>query len=226
MEDHWCCKRMHLTNKDMTKNITGCINPTNSLEDAKIGKEDRSTDVKNAKCLFILSTTKRTILYHRRIPERFCKARTVFIPKKPAATEPDDFRPISLTPIPARLFSKILARRQSPTNSIEPEQQGFIKTDGISQNIFMLDFVLRHAIEQTKRIYIASIDIRKAFDSVSHEAVFNALEAQSIDPEFIKLIKFMYQNSSTHSLLFRTILSSQPMGLRRETHFHLSSSTL
>ncbi|GBN88785.1 hypothetical protein AVEN_187678-1 [Araneus ventricosus] len=59
---------MHLTNKDMTEKITGCINPTNSLEDAKIVEEDRSTDVKNAKCLFILSATKRTILYHRMLP--------------------------------------------------------------------------------------------------------------------------------------------------------------
>ncbi|GBM30582.1 hypothetical protein AVEN_27616-1 [Araneus ventricosus] len=56
---------MHLTNKDMTEKIIGCINPTNSLEDAKIVEEDRSTDVKNAKCLFIPSATKRAILYHR-----------------------------------------------------------------------------------------------------------------------------------------------------------------
>ncbi|GBO40585.1 Retrovirus-related Pol polyprotein from type-2 retrotransposable element R2DM [Araneus ventricosus] len=136
-------------------------------------------------------------LFSRKVPERFCRARTVFIPKKSAATEPRDFRLISLTPIPARLFSKILAKRSSPSTSIEPEQRGFTETDGISQNIFMLDYVLRDAIELTKRTCIASLDIRKAFDSVSHEAVFNAMEAQLIDPEFIKLIKFMYQNSST-----------------------------
>ncbi|GBN58380.1 Retrovirus-related Pol polyprotein from type-2 retrotransposable element R2DM [Araneus ventricosus] len=115
----------------------------------------------------------------------------------PAAIDPGDFRPISLTPIIARLFSKILARRLTPNTAIDPEQRGFIESDGIAQNIFLLDYVLKHAVERTKRTYIASLDIRKAFDSVSHDAVFKAMEAQSLDPEFIKLVKFIYKNSST-----------------------------
>ncbi|GBN12280.1 hypothetical protein AVEN_199452-1 [Araneus ventricosus] len=83
-----------------------------------------------------------------RLPERFCKARAIFIPKKPAAIDPGDFRPISLTSIPARLFSKIVAKRLSPAIKIEHEQRGFIGSDGISQNIFILDYVLRHASEK------------------------------------------------------------------------------
>ncbi|GBL82827.1 hypothetical protein AVEN_106353-1 [Araneus ventricosus] len=44
-------------------------------------------------------------LFCRKVPVRFCRARTIFIPKKPAEIDPGDFRPISLTPIPVRLFS-------------------------------------------------------------------------------------------------------------------------
>ncbi|GBM23940.1 hypothetical protein AVEN_205823-1 [Araneus ventricosus] len=36
-------------------------------------------------------------LFSRKVPKRFCRARTIFIPKKPAAMDPGDFRPISLT---------------------------------------------------------------------------------------------------------------------------------
>ncbi|GBN66987.1 Retrovirus-related Pol polyprotein from type-2 retrotransposable element R2DM [Araneus ventricosus] len=61
----------------------------------------------------------------------------------------------------------------------------------------MLDHVLRHASENIKRTYITAFDLRKAFDSVSHQAVFVALKGQSIDPEFVKIIEFMYRNSST-----------------------------
>ncbi|GBM36214.1 Retrovirus-related Pol polyprotein from type-2 retrotransposable element R2DM [Araneus ventricosus] len=136
-------------------------------------------------------------LFCRKVPERFCKAKTIFIPKKSDVINPGDFRPISLTPIPARLFSKILAKRLSPATKIDPEQRGFIETDGISQNIFMLDFILTHVREKVKRTCIASLDIKRAFDSVSQQAVFAALEAQSVDPEFIKIIKFIYQNSTT-----------------------------
>ncbi|GBN08982.1 Retrovirus-related Pol polyprotein from type-2 retrotransposable element R2DM [Araneus ventricosus] len=146
---------------------------------------------------FELAKIFNIFLLCRRVPDRSCRAKTIFLPKKTDAISPGDFRPISLTPIPARLFSKILARRLSPVAQLEPERRGFVETDGISQNIFMLDYVFRHARERVKRTFIASLDIKKAFDSVSHQAVFAALQALSVDPEFVKIIKSIYENSST-----------------------------
>ncbi|GBN58389.1 Retrovirus-related Pol polyprotein from type-2 retrotransposable element R2DM [Araneus ventricosus] len=99
----------------------------------------------------------------RKVPQRFCIASTLFLPKKSDAVNPGDFRPISLTSILAQLFSKILSGILSPATRVDPEQRGFMETDGICQNNFLLDFVLRHAPEKTKRTYIASLDIRKAF---------------------------------------------------------------
>ncbi|GBN38140.1 Retrovirus-related Pol polyprotein from type-2 retrotransposable element R2DM, partial [Araneus ventricosus] len=146
---------------------------------------------------FELAKIFNIFLLCRRIPDRFCRARTVFLPKKRDATDPGDFRPISLTPIPARLFSKILARRLAPSVRLDPEQRGFIEADGIAQNTFLLDFVLRHSKEKTKRTFVASLDLRKAFDSVSQEAVFAALKAQAVDHRFVELIQFIYAKSST-----------------------------
>ncbi|GBM85502.1 Retrovirus-related Pol polyprotein from type-2 retrotransposable element R2DM [Araneus ventricosus] len=155
-------------------------------------------------------------LFCRKVPARFCKSRAVFIPKKsPGAAAPGDFRPISLTPIPARLFSKITTRRLSPAARSEPEQRSFIESDGISQNIFILDHVLRHASEKIQRTCIASIDLRKVFDSVSHQAVFAALKDQSIDPEFVKIIEFMYNNSSTSFAPFRDHDFSSICGVKK-----------
>ncbi|GBN95222.1 Retrovirus-related Pol polyprotein from type-2 retrotransposable element R2DM [Araneus ventricosus] len=94
---------------------------------------------------FELAKIFNVFLLCMRVPDRFCKAKTIFLPKIADAINPGDFRPISLTPIPARLFSKILARRLSPTVHLDPEQRGFIESDGISQNTFMLDYVLRHS---------------------------------------------------------------------------------
>ncbi|GBN58383.1 Retrovirus-related Pol polyprotein from type-2 retrotransposable element R2DM [Araneus ventricosus] len=133
----------------------------------------------------------------RRIPDRFCRARTVFLPKKRDASDPGDFRPISLTPIPARLFSKIRAKRLAPSVRLDPDQRGFIESDGIAQNTFLLDYVLRHSREKVERTFVASLDLRKAFDSVSHEAVFAALKAHAVDHRFIELLQSIYAKSST-----------------------------
>ena len=38
-------------------------------------------------------------------------ARTIFIPKKPDAVEPADFRPVTISSALARLFHRILAKR-------------------------------------------------------------------------------------------------------------------
>ncbi|GBN16944.1 Retrovirus-related Pol polyprotein from type-2 retrotransposable element R2DM [Araneus ventricosus] len=134
--------------------------------------------------------------FRMRVPDRFCRAKTIFLPKKKDASNPGDFRPISLTLLPAKLLSKILARRLTPTVSLDPEQRGFIESDGISQNTFMLDFVLRHSRERVRRTFIASLDLKKAFDSVSPVAVFAALKAQAVDPEFVELLKSIYKNST------------------------------
>ncbi|GBN75980.1 Retrovirus-related Pol polyprotein from type-2 retrotransposable element R2DM [Araneus ventricosus] len=146
---------------------------------------------------FELAKFFNIFLLCRQLPDRFSRARTIFLPKKRDAKEPGDFRPISLTPIPARLFSKVLARRLAPTVRLDPEQRGFIPSDGIAQNTFLLDFVLRHSKEKSKRTFVASLDLRKAFDSVSHEAVFSALKAQAVDHRFVELIQSIYSKSST-----------------------------
>ncbi|GBN36543.1 Retrovirus-related Pol polyprotein from type-1 retrotransposable element R2 [Araneus ventricosus] len=190
-------------NRNPSRYTDSLLNPTSTSDDIDPFNDDFCSFWENVMSLpprfrFGSSLSERIRPAERwKVPTRFCKARTVFIPKKPGAIDPGDFRPISLTPIPARLFSKILARRLSPAVKMEPEKRGFIESDGISQNIFLFDYVLRHASERIKRTYIASIDIRKAFDSVTHQAVFAALRAQSIDLKFIKVIEFIYSNSST-----------------------------
>ncbi|GBN02052.1 Retrovirus-related Pol polyprotein from type-2 retrotransposable element R2DM [Araneus ventricosus] len=136
-------------------------------------------------------------LFCRKLPERLCKSRTIFIPKISGACKPGDFRPISLTPLLGRLFSKIMAQRLNKFANLANEQRGFIPDDGVAQNIFLLDFVLRHAHEKCRATYIASIDLAKAFVSLSFDFVFAALTEKGIHPEFISLIRMIYDQSST-----------------------------
>ncbi|GBN16315.1 Retrovirus-related Pol polyprotein from type-2 retrotransposable element R2DM [Araneus ventricosus] len=153
-------------------------------------------------------------LFCRKLPERLCKSRTIFIPKMSGACKPGDFRPISLTPVLGRLFSKILAKRLKFAN-LANEQRVFIPDDGVAQNIFLLDFVLRHAHEKCRATYIASIDHAKAFDSVSFDSVFAAITEKGIHPEFISLIRTIYDQSYTSFVPFANHRFTPSCGVRQ-----------
>ncbi|GBN08412.1 Retrovirus-related Pol polyprotein from type-2 retrotransposable element R2DM [Araneus ventricosus] len=95
------------------------------------------------------------------------------------------------------MFSKILSQRVSKHSSLAKEQRGFIPSDGAAQNIFSLDFILRYALEKCRTTHIASLDIVKAFDSVSFESVFTALHENGIHLGFSNMIKLIFNQSST-----------------------------
>ena len=51
------------------------------------------------------------MMWCERLPKHLMVARTIFIPKKPDAVDPADFRPITISSALVRLFHCILAKR-------------------------------------------------------------------------------------------------------------------
>lgn len=60
---------------------------------------------------FTASKLFNLLLFLGRLPPRLSKSRTDFIPKKADASEPGDFRPISMSSIITRTLHRVLARR-------------------------------------------------------------------------------------------------------------------
>ncbi|CAK1598040.1 unnamed protein product [Parnassius mnemosyne] len=50
--------------------------------------------------------------------------------------------------------------------------------------------------EQQRTLYIAYIDYKKAFNSVSHSSIWTALQAQKVEQEYIDIIKNIYKGST------------------------------
>lgn len=142
------------------------------------------------------------------LPERFQLSKTIFIPKASGSSAPGDFRPISISSTLSRCFHKVLANRLNKSLCLEPEQRGFIKEDGINENIFLLDLILNRARAKVKETHLATLDLVKAFDSVNHEAIVRALGAWGADKFFVDYISDIYSKSKTVFILPES--TSQP----------------
>lgn len=136
------------------------------------------------------------VLFLGGFPVSMLVSRTVFVPKKGSdPPRPSDFRPISVSSVVVRHLHKILARRLHQFPLSDSRQRCF--DDGCAENTSVLSALLQNARSSLKPLMMALLDIAKAFDSVSHEAVLYALRKLGLPPEFCEYIKFFYASSST-----------------------------
>ena len=136
-------------------------------------------------------------LYTSHVPEALKHARTTLIPKAPDASTPDKFRPITVSSVRVRLFSKILARRASKLCPLNPVQRAFLPADGTAENAWLLDAIMRESQHERQPLAIAWIDVAKAFDSVSHESISRAAARAGMPPPVVDVIRGMYTGSTT-----------------------------
>lgn len=131
------------------------------------------------------------------VPLKMKQSRTVFIPKKANPQGPGDFRPISVSAVLFCLFTKLLPCRLSASNHFHKFQSGFADDRSTSANLLVLQAIMCTMKLERELFFCISLDSRKAFDSVSHSAIFSALEARQVPTRFLNLIKQLYVNCTT-----------------------------
>ena len=113
------------------------------------------------------------------IPASWRLGKIVFLPKVPRPSKPADLRPIRLVPTLSRLFSKILMERLRLT---APEYHA--NQMACRPSVQVVDGIL--AAQSTMALIrattgcpakVAKLDIKAAFDSISHHAVYRWLMA-------------------------------------------------
>lgn len=145
----------------------------------------------------ILVRIYNVLMWCGRLPERLLKSRTVFLPKMAGASEPGDFRPITIPSVLIRGLHKILAKRVEAALDIDQRQRAFRNTDGCADNTFLLDTILRYHRKKYRSVYIASLDVSKAFDSVSHHAIIVALRNMGFPSPMVQYLEDVYARSKT-----------------------------
>lgn len=137
------------------------------------------------------------VMYKGRLEVGLNKARTVLIPKKRGTLGPGDFRPLSISSVVIRQLHKIFASRFRNMYKFDQRQKAFIECDGTMENLSILSALLADARSRRREIHIATLDVRKAFDSVSHETVIATMEMIGCPQPFIGYMGGLYQNANT-----------------------------
>ena len=100
-------------------------------------------------------------------------------------------RGITLLSIAGKLFAMILLERIRPTfhNHCLSEQAGFTAGRSTTEHIFAIRQIIEKSKEFNKSTYIAFIDFKAAFDSVSRDSLWKILQIWGVPQELSVLVR-------------------------------------
>lgn len=152
------------------------------------------------------------ILMKGRLDDDLKIARTVLIPKGRGNISPENTRPLSITSVVVRHLHKILAKRLKLLHTFSDSQKAFINCDGTQENLTILNTLLTDAKTKLKSIHIATLDLKKAFDSVSHKTIVESITALGCPKAFIDYVTDLYLNAKS---VLQYNLSSTLLNIKR-----------
>ena len=153
---------------------------------------------------------------HAPIPAAWKKTVVKVLHKSGDMRLPQNYRPISIIPLLYKLFSRLLCNRLLPVLDSEqsPDQAGFRPGKSTTDHLFTIGILQETAEEWQTPLWIAAIDFKKAFDSVTHRGIWDALASKGVDLCYINLLKDMCRNQTA---TVRTDKMSQPFCIQRGT---------
>lgn len=145
----------------------------------------------------ILTDLFNGIIQSNIIPTEWEQCVITLLYKKGSPSDIGNYRPISLLQSIYKVFTSTLLRRIRASLEIQQprEQAGFRPGYSTMDHIFTLSQIIERYKEYNKTLYIALIDYKKAFDTIKHESLWEALETQGVHISYIHLLKEIYSKS-------------------------------
>ncbi|KAJ1275668.1 hypothetical protein BS78_05G153400 [Paspalum vaginatum] len=135
--------------------------------------------------------------------ERINRSYLVLLPKKPAALEMTDFRPICLQNSSVKIVSKVLTTRLQGVigKLIHLDQTGFLKGRSISENFVYAMELVQCCHKRRLPTLVLKLDFAKAFDTVQWPALMDVLAARGFSQKWRGWVHHLLSSSKTAILL-------------------------
>ena len=140
-------------------------------------------------------------LEENKVPLSWKQSTTILIYKKGSSDDPSNFRPIALMSCIYKLFTSILSSRVShfaiDKDLISAEQKSAKPSEGCHEHSFTLQSVVADCKRNQKNCFLAWLDLRNAFGSISHDTIYTTLQHMGFPNSLIHLIKDIYTDATT-----------------------------
>ena len=104
------------------------------------------------------------------------------IHKKGSKMDCTNYRRINLMSIVGKVFAGVLNERVKvlTVDKLMDEQSGFRASRGSIDQIFTVKQIVEKAIEKNKKLYMAFVDLERAYDNVNRGKLWKALEEYGV----------------------------------------------
>lgn len=158
---------------------------------------------KTIKCIQNLITREMTdsineCLQNGTFPETLKVAKVTPIYKSSTKSDPGNYRPISVLPVISKIFEKIIYKRLidylNSINFLSHRQYGFRSKHNTLAATIDLVTKIKNNIDKKNIVLGIYIDLKKAFDTVSHSILLQKLENIGITGTALKMFKSYLSN--------------------------------
>ena len=137
------------------------------------------------------------VLTEKRVPASWTTARVTPLHKNGTKAQEKSYRGIAISDAGYKLLSVIIYHRL--LGHLEPqlldEQFGFRPRRGVTDCVFTIKRLQEEARRRGLPLYLAFVDVIKAYDSVPREVLFRILETRyGVDPGLVQMLRALYEN--------------------------------
>jgi len=168
-----------------------------STHDSSPGLDNVDRKVLRAMDSRILVAHMNLWLLACRPPKEFSSGVTVPLPKSANADSPAEYRPVTMGSMICRLFHRLVAHRAERLLPLGPRQKAFREGDGLADNVWILRTIIDDCKARHRPLCATFVDVRKAFDTVSHESIVKAARRLGFPPTLVSYIGCLYADGVT-----------------------------